>query len=108
MALYKPPTNVVTTQTPFLALVTQADPAWSRDKYWYITYETSKRYFWDNPYTVGSYNRRSNVYPVGQQFDGPDPLVIANLAPSFVGNNNYVANALPGLYQGVPDGKGWA
>lgn len=107
MSKYLPPTRVVTTETPFVALVTQADPAWSRDKYWYITYETSKRYFWDNPQTVGAYNRRSNVYNVGQQFGGLDPLVEAALAPSYVGENEYVANEVPGLYEGVATGS-WA
>lgn len=98
----------MTSESPFLALVTQADPAWSRDKYWAPEYVTSKRVFWANPYTRGSFNRLSNVYPVGQQYGGLDPLVEAALAPSYVGENQYVANLIPGLYQGVPDGMGWA
>lgn len=108
MALYQPPTRVVTSEQPFLSLVTQADPAWSRDKYWAPEYVTSKRIFWANPYQRGAYNRLSNVYPVGQQYGGLDPLVIDNLEPSYVGENMYVANPIPGLYQGVPDGMGWA
>lgn len=54
-----------------------------------------------NPYQRGAYNRLSNIYPVGAQYGGPDPLVAAGLAPT-------VGNAVPGLYQAVPDGKGWA
>lgn len=97
---YMPPTRVVTRQEPYLALVTSADPDWARSKYWEPEYITSQRYIMANPYERGAYNRRSNVYPVGAQYGGPDPLVTAALAPT-------VGNPLPGLYEAVPDGKGW-
>ena len=101
MALYKPPIAVVTREDPYLSLVVQADPDWARYKYWSPEYMTAQRVLWSNPYTRGSFNRLSNVYPVGQQYGGADPLVTANLAPT-------VGNEVPGLYEAVPDGKGWA
>jgi hypothetical protein len=101
MALYKPPTQVTTKQSPLLALVTEVDPGWAKGKFWDVDYLTTKRAFFSNPYQRGAYNRLSNVYPVGQQYGGPDTLVTGALAPT-------VGNPVPGLYQGVPDGKGWA
>jgi hypothetical protein len=101
MALYKPPTRVTTKQTPFLAVVAEVDPYWARGKYWDVEYLTTKRAFYANPYQRGAYNRLSNSYPVGAQYGGPDAAVAAGLAPT-------VGVATPGLYQAVPDGKGWA
>lgn len=98
---YMPPTRVVSNQIPFLALVTQVDPDWARAKFWEPEYITSQRYLMANSYQRGAYNRRSNTYPVGSQYGGLDPLVEAALAPT-------AGNPSPGLYQGVPDGKGWA
>jgi hypothetical protein len=99
--LYKPPTAVVTCQQPYLSLVSQADPQWAQRKYWDIEYLTDHRPLMANPYERGAYNRLSNDYPVGAQYGGTDPLVIDNLAPT-------VGNDVPGLYEAVPDGKGWA
>jgi hypothetical protein len=101
MAKYNPPTRVITIQQPFLALVTQADPGWAQRKHYDIEYLMDHRALYADPYQRGAYNRRSNVYPVGAQYGGLDPLVINNLAPT-------VGNATPGLYSGIPDGKGWA
>jgi hypothetical protein len=102
MPLYKPPTVVTTCQQPYGALVAQADPSWSRDKFWEIEYEVTGRIFENNPYgTTGPYSRRSNTYAVGQAYGGLDPLIEAALAPT-------VGNPVPGLYSGVPDNKGWA
>jgi hypothetical protein len=98
---YQPPTRVTTAQTPFEALVQSADPGWARDKFWQVEYIFQRRAFLANPYVRGAYSRLSNVYPVGAAYGGPDPLVIAALAPT-------VGVATPGLYQAVPDGKGWA
>lgn len=98
--LYKPPTKVVTTQIPYLAMVTQADPDFERRKHREVEYEFSGRVFVSNPYDRGAYDRLSNVYPVGQPYGGLDPLIEANLEPT-------VGNEVPGLYIGVPTG-GWA
>lgn len=92
MALYKPQTRVVTTQMPYLALVTSADPQFERRKHWDVEYEMSNKPFFANPYTRGSFNSFSNTYPVGAQQGGLDPLVEA---------------ARP-MFSGTPDGKGWA
>ena len=100
MAKYQPPTRVVTCQTPYLALVSQADRQWARDKYWAPEYEFGQRYSYANPYQRGAYNRLENVYPVGQQYGGLDPLIQAALAPT-------VGNEVPGLYEGVETGS-WA
>jgi hypothetical protein len=99
--LYQPPTRVTTSQLPYLGLVAQADNAWARDKYWDVEYTFSGHVYEANPYVRGLYNRLSNTYPVGAAYGQPDPLVIDNLAPT-------VGNEVPGLYQAVPDGKGWA
>lgn len=101
MALYKPPTQVTTRSESYLNLVVGADPDWARAKFWAPEYETTQRYLMANPYQRGVYNRLSNVYSVGAQYGGLDPLITANLAPT-------VGNPVPGLYQAVPDGKGWA
>lgn len=98
---YRPPTRVVTTQVPWLALVTQADPDWARKKYREVEYAFDQRAFFANPNQRGAYNRLGNTYPVGTQYGTPDPLITANLAPT-------VGNVSPGLYEGIPDGKGWA
>lgn len=103
--LYSPPTRVTTSEQPYLALVAAADPSWARDKFWAIEYIFQQRAYLANPYQRGAYNRRSNVYPVGAAYGGLDPLIIENLEPTYAGN--YVANPIPGLYQGVPDGNGW-
>jgi hypothetical protein len=99
--LYLPPVEVITSETPYLALVEQADPDWARYKFWEPEYLTTQRVIWANPYIRGIYNRYSNVYPVGQQYGLLDPLITANLAPT-------VGNPVPGLYSGIDDGKGWA
>lgn len=102
--LYKPPTKVVTSEIPYLALVTQADPEFERNKHrenqasWYGT--PFGRHYVD-PYTAGLYNRRSNVYAVGQPYGGLDALIEAALEPT-------VGNPVPGLYVGVDDDMGWA
>lgn len=93
---YQPPTRVVTSEIPFLALVTQADPDWARAKFWEPEYITTQRYIFANPYQRGAYNRLSNDYPVGAQYGGPDYAVYDALAPT-VGNPN------PGLYSLVYD-----
>jgi len=99
--LYRPPTQVTTRQEPYLALVTRADPAWSARKYREVQYEFGGRVFYYNPYQWGVYSRLSGTYPVGAQYGGPDPLIAENLEPT-------VGNPVPGIYEGVDDGKGWA
>lgn len=101
MALYRPPTAVVSCPQPYLSLVTQADPNWARHKYWDVEYTFDGRVSYANPYQRGAANRLSNVYPVGAQYGQPDPLYNDNLAPT-------VGNEVPGLYMGIDDGKGWA
>ena len=98
--LYKPPTKVTTTQIPYLALVTQADPNFSRLKHREIEYYFDHRVFRADPYIRGAYNRLGNVYPVGQPQGVLDPAQQAALAPT-------VGNPVPGLYQGVATGD-WA
>lgn len=99
---YQPPTQVTTSQLPYLGLVAQADPGWARDKFWEIEYEFSGHIFENNPYGVtGPYGRLSSTYPVGAAYGQPDPLILAALAPT-------VGQPQPGLYSGVPDGLGWA
>lgn len=92
MALYRPPTRVTTKQFDYVALVTQADPQWARDKYYGVEYEFQGKQLLAPLYQRGSFNSNSNVYPVGVPFGGQDPLVVA---------------ARP-MYSGTPDGKGWA
>lgn len=99
--LYKPQTSVTTCEVPYLALVIQADPAWARRKYWDVEYEFDQRVMMANPYQRGAYNRLSNDYAVGQQYGSLDPLIQEALAPT-------VGNSVPGLYEGVDDGMGWA
>lgn len=101
MPVYRPPTRVVTTQIPYLALVTQADPDFERRKHREAEYEFSGRAFLADPYQRGAYNRRDNTYAVGQPYGGLDPLVAAALEPT-------IGNEVPGLYIGVDDGMGWA
>jgi hypothetical protein len=99
--LYKPPTKVRSSEVPYLALVTQFDPDFERKKHREVEYEFQGRVFVADPYKRGAYDRLSNVYAVGQPYGGLDAAITANLAPT-------VGNASPGLYQGTPDGKGWA
>lgn len=98
---YNPPTKVVTREQPFLTLVTEVDPYWAHAKFREVQYEFQNRVIRYNPYYAGAYSRLSNNYAVGAQSGTPDPLIIDNLAPT-------VGNASPGLYEGIPDGKGWA
>lgn len=92
MGLYKPPIRVSTTEMPYLALVTSADPQFERRKHREVEYEwASGKVSLADPYSRGSFNSNSNVYPCGQQFGGLDPLVVA---------------ARP-LFSGTPTG-GWA
>lgn len=100
--LYKPPTKVVSTEIPYLAMVTQSDPDFERRKHREVEYAASsgKVFSVADPYNRGAYNRRSNIYPVGQPYGGLDPAIQAGLAPT-------VGNPVPGLYKGVPTG-GWA
>ena len=90
--VYRPPTRVTTKQFAYVALVTQADPQWARDKYWAEEYRFQNKSLFANPYVRGANNSNSNTYPVGVPFGGQDPLVVA---------------ARP-MYAGTPDGKGWA
>lgn len=98
---YLPPTKVQTALIPYLALVTQADPEFERRKHREAQYAFTGRVFYADPYNANTYDRRTNVYPVGQPYGGLDPAIEAALAPT-------VGNDVPGLYEGVPDGKGWA
>ena len=98
---YNPPTKVTTREIPYLALVVTVDPTFERCKYHDVEYAFQGRTFYANPQNRGAYDRLSNVYPVGQPQGSPDPAITAALAPT-------VGNPVPGLYQGVPDGEGWA
>jgi hypothetical protein len=100
-SLYKPNIRVATTQMPYLALVSSADPEFQRRKHREVEYEFQGQVFVANPYVRGAYNNHSGTYAVGQPFGADDPLVLAAKAPT-------VGNSTPGLYQGTPDGKGWA
>lgn len=97
---YNPPTRVVESEQPFLTLVTAVDPYWARGKLYEREYEFTKRNIFFNPSVGGAYGRLTNTYSVGAQSGGPDPLIIDNLAPT-------EGVATPGLFQGVPDGRGW-
>lgn len=99
--LYKPPIRGTMTQMPYLALVTQNDPDFERRKHREVEYEFTGRAFLGDPYVRGLYNRLSNVYAVGQPYGGLDAVIEAALAPTS-------GVAVPGLFAGVPDGKGWA
>jgi hypothetical protein len=99
--LYKPPTRVSSTQMPYLALVTSADPDWARLKRREIEYDFQRRNFFGDPTVRGANNNHSGVFPVGQPFGADDSLVLAAKAPT-------VGCPTPGLYQGTADGKGWA
>ena len=103
MALYSPPTKGTLCEEPYLALVTRADPDFQRYKYREVFYVFDhRRAFIENPYVQGAYDGgRTNVYPVGTQYGGLDPVIQAAKAPT-------VGVATPGLFEGTPDGKGWA
>ena len=92
MPTYQPPTRVTTKSFAYIALVTQADPNWARDKHWDVEYEFQGKRLYANPYNRGIYNSNSNIYPVGLPYGGLDPAVVA---------------ARP-MFSGTPDGKGWA
>lgn len=89
--LYKPPTRVTSREMPYLALVTQMDPEFERDKHRQIEYEFVGHPKYADPHFRGSYNNHSNVYAVGQPYGADDPDVLA---------------ARP-MFSGVPT-KGWA
>lgn len=74
---YNPPTKVTTKAFPYLALVTQADPMWARQKFWDVEYEFAGKRLYANPYQRGAYNSNSNTYPVGKPFGGQDAAVVA-------------------------------
>lgn len=98
---YSPPTRVVTTSTPYLALVTAADPQWASQKFREVFYEFTGHAIIGFPYACGPYDGLSGTYPVGQARGAPDPLIAAAKAPT-------AGCPTPGLYQGTDDGKGWA
>lgn len=54
--LYKPPTRIATIQIPFLALVSRADPNWSRYKHNELQYQFQRREFYGDPYKLGAYS----------------------------------------------------
>ncbi len=56
MALYNPPTKVVTLQIPWLALIMRADPDWARNKAREPEYEFTRRDFYCNNNIQGPYN----------------------------------------------------
>lgn len=102
MAPYRPPTKIVTLERPWLAMVNQADPESAFRKHREVEYELSSgKVLVADPYNRGAYNRRSNVYDVGQPYGGADAAITAALAPT-------VGVETPGLYEGVDDGQGWA
>jgi len=98
---YLPPTRVSTKEIPYLALVTQFDPDFERAKHRVVEYEFDHKVYVGDPYNRGLYNRLDNTYAVGQPYGGLDPAIQAALEPT-------VGNAVPGLYEGVDDGMGWA
>lgn len=53
---YSPPTKVTTKEIPFVALVSQIDPSWNRNKHWEVEYEFTRRRFFNNPYKAGPYD----------------------------------------------------
>jgi hypothetical protein len=56
MARYNPPTKVVATEIPYLAMVVRDDPSWARLKYNEIEYEFAGKAFRANPYARGAYH----------------------------------------------------
>jgi hypothetical protein len=97
--VYRPPTKVSTKVMPYLALVSQADPSFEHRKHRETEYEmASGKAFLADPYVRGLYNRRSNIYPVGQPQGDLDPVIQANLKPT-------VGVAVPGLFKAVPTGS---
>lgn len=98
--LYRPPTRVVTTEIPYLAMVTQTDPDFERRKHREVEYAFTARAFVADPYVRGAYNYHDNEYAVGQPYGANNPVILADLAPT-------VGNPVPGLYQGVAT-DGWA
>jgi hypothetical protein len=88
---YQPPTRVATVDIPWLALVNDVDPDWAALKHREAEYIFTRKVFYADPYVRGAYNVNSNIYPVGQPFGGPDPVIVANKP----------------LYSGIPTG-GWA
>lgn len=89
--LYRPPTRVVTTERPYLALVTFVDPEFERKKHREVEYAFEGRVFVADPSVRGIYNSYSNTYAVGQPYGALDAVVVANRP----------------LYSGVPTGD-WA
>jgi hypothetical protein len=88
----------VTTQVPFTALVTQADPAWNTRKHREVEYAFEKRVMIADPYIRGAYNSWDNEYPVGQQYGTIDPLLAPlaafNLGTGSVGPGQSVSITL--------------
>lgn len=89
--LYKPATKVVTTEMPYLALVTQYDPEFERRKHREVEYAFTRKVFLADPYVRGPYNYHSNIYAVGQPYGANNPEIVDNVP----------------LYSGIPTG-GWA
>src|SRR5258708_5460636 len=79
--IYRPPTRVTPLGIPYRSLVVRADPEFERLKHREVEYEFDGQIFLADPYQRGSYNRHSNVYPVGQPFGVDDQLKTPPLTP---------------------------
>jgi len=62
---YFPPTRVVTLQTPFLAIVTRADPDWARARHYEPQFEFTGRTFYVNQDIDGAYSPFSTLWQQG-------------------------------------------
>ena len=103
MPLYRPPVAHATKTIPLLALISQVDPDHNQRKFRepeYLEGASRVGVRFVNPTRRGAYNRLSNTYAVGQPAGALDASIEAALAPT-------VGNDVPGLYQGVPDDRGW-
>ncbi len=96
---YKPPTEVVVSDRPYLSLVTKVDPLWANLKYREVEYEFTGRVIRYNPYFTAAYSGLTNTYTVGSQWGGADPNFVAlsstNLGAVAQSNSQSVSLTLP-------------
>lgn len=56
LPLYRPPTRVVTSEIPWLSVVTRIDPNWAHDRHYEIQYQFTNRNKYCNPDQDGPYS----------------------------------------------------